>query len=310
MNYNSLDLDINNYNLDELLSLFDLPINFDENDLRRTKKIVLKLHPDKSKLDPQYFLFYSKAYKMIYSMYLFKNKNEKELTTDEKYDKNINIDESIKHILDIELNGRENENKIENEDEKRMLANDFNKKFNKLFEKYNSTGEENNGYEEWLRGDDKSSLLGGGTEEKIAFNRMNVEIENKKKQMREIIPYKGVDTLYFNTTASSVDGSSFSNNSDLFSSLHYQDLKQAHTETLIPVTEDDYNNITKFNSINDYKLHRDKDEINWKFNNNTGEMGAKMEEEATKRAYKLAKQMEESKIKNELFLKEFRLLNN
>lgn len=307
MELNCLDLDINNYNLDELLSLFDLPFDFDENDLRRTKKMVLKLHPDKSKLDPEYFLFYSKAYKTIYSMYLFKNKNTKEMRTDEKYDKNVNIDESIKNILDKKF--YENENEIETENEKKISSDDFNKKFNKLFEKYNSKPAESDGYEEWLRNDKSGNDIVENTE-RVAFNKMNIEMENKKRQLKEIVPYKGIDVLYFNTNASYVDGVNLSNNSDLFSSLHYQDLKQAHTETLIPITDEDYNNINKFNSINEYKLYRDKDEIQWKFNDNDGDRGLKMEEESTKRAYKLAKQMEESKIKNELFLKEFRLLNN
>ena len=56
----SVDLDINNYNLQDILSLFKIPVNFDERDLKKAKQIVLKTHPDKSKLPAEYFLFYSK----------------------------------------------------------------------------------------------------------------------------------------------------------------------------------------------------------------------------------------------------------
>jgi hypothetical protein len=55
----SVDLDINNYNLQDILSLFKIPVNFDEHDMKRAKQIVLKTHPDKSKLPAEYFLFYS-----------------------------------------------------------------------------------------------------------------------------------------------------------------------------------------------------------------------------------------------------------
>ena len=65
---NTLDLNIENYNLEDILNLFKIPSNFDENDLKNAKKMVLKMHPDKSSLAPEYFLFFSKAYKMIYQM--------------------------------------------------------------------------------------------------------------------------------------------------------------------------------------------------------------------------------------------------
>ena len=43
-----------------------------------------------------------------------------------------------------------------------------------------------------------------------------------------------------------------------FSSDNYTDLKQAYTETLIPVTQEDYNKMPKFNNISEYKRHRDQ----------------------------------------------------
>ena len=38
----SVDLDINNYNLEDILNLFKIPVNFDEQDLKRAKQVVLK----------------------------------------------------------------------------------------------------------------------------------------------------------------------------------------------------------------------------------------------------------------------------
>ena len=56
------NLNIHMYSLAEILNLFDLDYEFDVEGLKRAKKKVLMLHPDKSKLDPEYFLFYKKAY--------------------------------------------------------------------------------------------------------------------------------------------------------------------------------------------------------------------------------------------------------
>ena len=68
-----MDLNINNYDLEDILNLFKIPTNFNEAHLKQAKKMVLKTHPDKSGLSPEYFLFYSKAYKVLYSIHTFKN---------------------------------------------------------------------------------------------------------------------------------------------------------------------------------------------------------------------------------------------
>ena len=70
-----LDLDLNNYELEDLLNLFKLPYNFSDEQLKTAKKIVLQTHPDKSKLPKEYFLFFSSAYKMLYGVHNFRTKN-------------------------------------------------------------------------------------------------------------------------------------------------------------------------------------------------------------------------------------------
>ena len=69
-----LDLDINNYELADILRLFKIPVNFKESDLKKAKLTVLKTHPDKSGLNPDFFRFYTKAYKMLYSVWEFRKK--------------------------------------------------------------------------------------------------------------------------------------------------------------------------------------------------------------------------------------------
>ena len=59
------DLEIENYELEDILNLFKLQYNFVEADLKKAYRIALKLHPDKSDLPTDYFRFYMKAYKIV-----------------------------------------------------------------------------------------------------------------------------------------------------------------------------------------------------------------------------------------------------
>ena len=54
----SVDLDIDNYELDDILNLFQLSDNFDVEELKKAKRIVKETHPDKSKLNPEIFIFF------------------------------------------------------------------------------------------------------------------------------------------------------------------------------------------------------------------------------------------------------------
>ena len=67
-----IDLNIENYDLEDLLNLFQLDYSFNDSDLKRAKKMVLRLHPDKSGLDKDFFLFYCKAYRVINSVYKYR----------------------------------------------------------------------------------------------------------------------------------------------------------------------------------------------------------------------------------------------
>ena len=135
------DLDINNYSLEDLLALFKLDYNFNENDLKMAKKIALKTHPDKSGLDKSVFLFFLKAYKMCVTIYEFRVKRE-DLDTNKKYEYE-NLDGSLnakqkEELLYKKLNGKS--------------AKEFNSWFNKMFEKVKMHDEEDDeGYGNWFK---------------------------------------------------------------------------------------------------------------------------------------------------------------
>ena len=130
----SVDLDIENYKLEDILNLFKVPLNFKEEDMKNAKKMTLMTHPDKSGLDKDYFLFYSKAYKKLHGIYTFR--------------------QNTKQNLDIEysdvLSDYETQRDVNKEKEQKNK--DFNNWFNKTFEQLNEN--KTDGYDEWLRSED------------------------------------------------------------------------------------------------------------------------------------------------------------
>jgi hypothetical protein len=94
--------------------------------------------------------------------------------------------------------------------------------------------------------------------------------------------------------------------------LGYTDLKQAYEESVIPVTDDDYNNIPKYRNVNDYKNARDnlnttpiakEDALKQLFQQQKRE-----EDESVALAFQLAKQNEKALEKNKSFWGELKQL--
>jgi len=161
-----LDLDINNYSLNEILSLFKLPLEFDERDMKKAKRIVLMTHPDKSKRDKKYFLFFSSAYKILFEVYKFRQRQSNP-TEYENYSLNMdNQDKNVNKIL-----------------EKFSNKKGFNKKFNELFETYYIRSEED--YEEKQKFRNVFSLNTFRKQDELKFKETDQEEIYKQNKMRE-----------------------------------------------------------------------------------------------------------------------------
>lgn len=235
---NSLDLDLDHYSLDDLFHLFNIPDgNLNEETLKAAKQIVLKIHPDKSHLDAKYFIFFSKSYKRLFSIYEFQNKSTKKQYKDEDL-----FDESNKNILN---------NMFEKNKELKEPKN-FNSWFNEAFEKHRLENPMEQGYGDWLKSDEGFISVN----ENVTKGNMNEVFEQKKKQIQALTVYNGVTDMF-----SSTFGGSLLDDGRDFSTDVYTDLRQAHTETLIPVTIDDYNKIQKFNNVSEYKAHRERVDV-------------------------------------------------
>ena len=246
MNLNSnidLDLEIENYNLEDLLSLFNLDINFSEFDLKNVKQIVLKTHPDKSGLDKKYFLFYGHAYKVLKNLFEFKNKHTSKLN------------EEKSKIEYLALSDEDKGKKLLVENLSNKKNNDFNKWFNEVWDKVNIKDEQ--GYGEWFNSNDDL--------EETSINsvrHMHEKINQKKENLSQIVKKSDILEVCSIGNINELDNSKpeyYSSN--LFSKLQYDDLKKSYTETVIPVTNQDYENKQKFNNINQLSNFRNKQNL-------------------------------------------------
>ena len=278
----NLDLDLEHYSLSDLYHLFNIPNgSLNEPNLKNAKQIVLKMHPDKSKLDSKYFLFFSKAYKRLYSIYEFQNKSMSKTYKDQDF-----FDESNRNVLDVMF-----EKNKEFKDPK-----NFNSWFNDSFEKHRMENPIEQGYGDWLKSDEGIMNIS----ENVTKGNMNEIFEQKKKQIQALSVYQGVT----DTFSSSLGGSLLLDEGN-FSSDTYTDLRQAYTETLIPVTLEDYERMPKYNNFNEYKKQRD----NVDTTPLTKEQGermlykkeAELEQQSAALAFKYAKEAEMAKQKQKGF---------
>jgi curved DNA-binding protein CbpA len=241
--YEMIDLDIENYSRNDLFNLFGVKnMNLSEDTLKECKKTVLKTHPDKSRLDPKYFQFFAKAYNKLKGIYEFQNKIQikKSADTNEYFDSDNGA--VLDKVFDTNKNLKD--------------PNNFNKWFNDQFEKHKVEDDKETGYGGWLKSDEDIVFT-----QNVTKSNMAAEMEKRKREVQTLTTYTGVKEQY----ASSFGGSSlmaydsnFTSNS-LFSGdgMGYTDLRQAYVESVIPVTEDDYRKTKQFNSVDEYKRHRD-----------------------------------------------------
>ena len=266
-NYDTIDLNIDSYSREDIYKLFGIQTeNLNEQIMKEAKKIVLKTHPDKSRLDSKYFLFFSKAYRRLYGIYEFQNKSTKKVGDTNEYF------------------STDNTTVLDNMFEKKKSLKDtthFNTWFNEQFEKNKLEDSAESGYGNWLKSNDDIIDVSN-----VSKANMASEIDKIKKQVQSITVYNGVN----DQCSSSFGGSAlmdYNNNftsGSLFSNdgMGYTDLKQAYVESVIPITEDDYNKMPKFKTIEEYKQHR-----------NNSDTKPIEKEEALKQLYHQNKQKDE-----------------
>ena len=303
--YETIDLNIDRYSREDLYKLFGFKssIILTENNMKEAKKIVLKTHPDKSHLDNKFFVFFGKAYNKLKEIYEFQNKTHKKNNDTNEY-----FDSQNGEVLDKMFNTKEHLKDPKN----------FNNWFNEQFEKHKLEDPHENGYGNWLKSDEDIVF----TPQNINKDSMNREMEKRKKEIKSLTEYKGVSNTFF---LSSAGGSALMEYNSNFTSgslftggggggMGYTDLRQAYVESVIPVTEDDFNKVQKFKSVNEYKIHRDSVNVTPLSKEETMHQLYQQEkdtnQESAALAFYYAQQTEKAKLNNENFWSGLKQITN
>ena len=235
----TLDLDIQNYDLEDILKLFHITGPLTEDELKRAYKMYLKTHPDKSGLDSSVFRFFNQAYDILAKIYYFRNKKQQQNTVYSVTDHGLTQDKL--KILN-KLNG--------------ISCKEFNKKFNKMFELAKVEDRDvDTGYGDWYRN------YKDRNDPKINLSQFGVEFEKRKKESKALVKKEELREMGSNSGYEIDRSGGVEYSSGIFSKLQYEDLKKAHTETVIPVTREDFENRKKFDTFNSFKNHRDQQNI-------------------------------------------------
>lgn len=269
------DLNINNYDLADILNLFGCNYNLTLDDLKKAKLKYLKTHPDKSNLDIKYFLFYKKAYKTLEDVFRFR---QKKFQCAHNVAYNPEIDSENVYLLKS-IHG--------------MKINEFNQWFNKAFDKVKIHDENNDsGYGNWLKSNENVEQ-----DNPVNLSQFGEAFEKKKQECKALVVKRDISDFNQNYGSELIREKCETYASDIFSKLRYEDLKKAHTETVVPVTHQDFLDKPKFNNIDSYRKHRDSQNVGPQSLNQAKEFLAKRDSDNNKynsnRAFKLLKQDEE-----------------
>ena len=243
----SHNLNIHMYTLNDILDLFKLSINISEQDLKNAKKQVLMMHPDKSKLPSDYFLFFKKAFEIIVHMYEQQHKQDQEVMPKEYqlesvYDNDKTINKQVV-------------NNLQNISERR-----FKKQFNELFEE-NMADKIDTSRNDWFISDKPIYEI----DVNVNKNSIGSTLQDIRTNQTSLVRHNGVQTLNSNTTADSLykdENDETYKQCDPFSKLKYDDLRKVHKdETIFSVSEKDYDNIPKYSSTEHYVRVRNSEKM-------------------------------------------------
>jgi len=295
------NLNIHMYSLDEVLGLFDLKYNITIDDLKRAKKKVLMLHPDKSKLSSEYFLFYKKAFDIIVQFYENQNKQNK----------------AVENVEYKPLHGELNKTNTKNVTSaiKEMNPEKFQSKFNQLFEE-NMAKKPNSSKNEWFAKDEPIYNI----DQNVNASNMRDVLENMKQNNNAIINYRGVENLYSSGSGTNVyDDDDISDNSyvtsDPFSKLKYDDLRKVHKDqTVFAVSERDFEKVQTYSSVDHFVRERSRHSLDPMEKKRAEQVLAakerEMQEAMMKRQYQSNLRTMQYEEKNKAVLSSFMMLEN
>ena len=237
------NLNIKMYSFKELLELFQLSSsNITQEEMKRAKMMVLKMHPDKSRLAPDYFLFYKKAYEIVFQFYQETAKTSAIVPTTEQIYSPTNDPSNKTTAKTIQNTMNE------------MGKDQFQQKFNELFVSIAEKPKEN--VNEWFQKNDPLFEY----DEATTTAGLGQAIDTIKQKTSALAKYTGVQTmasggpaydhLYDNDEDSYVS-------CDPFGKLKYDDLRKVHKDqTVLAVSERDFDKSRQYSSMDHLQRER------------------------------------------------------
>ena len=182
-----------------------------------------------------------------------------------------------------------------------------------LFEKNRIIDEEaEKGYGDWLKSDE------GVDNRSTTLTDMHSNFNNKKAEIRAIIHKKDIEETGARGARegySNLGGEIPENyGSGLFSKLTYEDVRKAHIESVVPVTDADMRE--DYNNVQTLRIQRTLDEKKnlplslEQGNKYLQEQQGKQDKADVRRAFRLARQDEEVRKVNENWMSGFKQLTN
>lgn len=239
----SHNLKIENYSFEELLGLFDLTYDITFEDIKRAKKKVLMMHPDKSKLPSEYFLFFKKAFDLALQYYDNITKQVRKVPKE-----NIDYDPIALDPITITKNQL-------NKSIKKMGNENFQNKFNEMFEK-NMVTTMDTTKNDWFKNNEPTYQQ----DTNVSVSNMGKLFEDMKQKNTGLIKYKGVETLNCGNSGCNLYGEDDNDGyftCDPFSKLKYDDLRKVHKDqTVFAVSENDFNKMPQYTSTDHLNRER------------------------------------------------------
>jgi hypothetical protein len=241
------NLNIAMYSLEDIFQLFDITYDISVDDLKRAKKKVLMLHPDKSRLSPDYFLFYKKAFDIVVRFYENQSRQNKVVPTEKVDYVPVNPNDHNKSTAaKISTTIRD------------MAPGDFQSKFNKLFEDnmYTKPDPSRNA---WFTKDEPTFQA----DEPVNSKNMGRVFETLKQKQSALVQHRGVENLYVNSGSGTRlyeddedEGGQYIS-SDPFSKLKFEDLRKVHKDqTILSVGESDFKKVKQYQSADHFMRER------------------------------------------------------
>ena len=204
------------------------------------------IHPDKSKLPAEYFLFYKKAFEVVVQIYENNNKINQPIPEDVTNYKPLDNGLNKATVQKVSTVAGE------------MAPKDFQNKFNELFEN-NMSKKPDSQKNEWFSKDEaiyKSDAT-------ISAKNMGQVFDTMKQQNAELVRYRGIQEMQSGAGTRLYDEDDEEDDAyvtcDPFSKLKFDDLRKVHKDqTIFAVSERDFSKVPQYSSVDHFVRERGK----------------------------------------------------